>query len=214
MSGIGRGGWEGVSPSQALLPLDQQLPSSKGTRGLLFTPHPGWVVAGGWDGAAWVVLHKPPRSPLAVPGQEGQSSLPLPPCRIKDKGFQFSTKCTPASQAWDFRGQQHSRCSRGVRGGGLLTPTPPYFPPLDVSASSILKPCDGEAWADRPTETLMFPQASSARCRDAGKMGQPGFRAKNVGGVWGVRTRDQQAGLEQEGLETLSQLPGGLDAAS
>ena len=101
-----------------------------------------------------------------------------------------------------------------MRGEGLLAPTPPYFPPLDVIASSILKTCDGEARADGPTETLMFPQASSARCRDAGKMGQPGFRAKNVGGVWGVGTRDQQTGLEQDGLETLSQLPGGLDTVS
>ena len=56
----------------------------------------------------------------------------------------------------------------------------------------------------------MLSQAPSAHCRDAGKTGQLGFRAKRQGGVWGVGTRDWQVGLEQEGLETLSQLPGGL----
>ena len=84
------------------------------------------------------------------------------------------------------------------------------FSPDDVSGLSLLKTCDREARTDGPTETLMLSQAPSAHCRDAGKMGQLGFRAKRQGGVWGVGTRDWQVGLEQEGLETLPQLPGGL----
>ena len=47
-------------PPRTLLPLDQQLQSSKGTGGggPLHCPpgHPGWVLAGGWDGATWVIL--------------------------------------------------------------------------------------------------------------------------------------------------------------
>lgn len=57
-----------------------------------------------------------------------------------------------------------------------------YFSPSDVIALSLLKTCDREAWTDGPTGTLMLPQAPSAHCRDAGKMGQPGFRPKNKEG--------------------------------
>lgn len=89
------------------------------------------------------------------------------------------------SQVWGLQGRQLSHCSRS-EGRVCLAAALLYFSPSDVIALSLLKTCDREAWTDGPTGTLMLPQAPSAHCRDAGKMGQPGFRAQRQGGGSGL----------------------------
>lgn len=129
-------------------------------------------------------------------GLEGQKSrlcpLPIPCCPPQDQGQRLVIlhKVQASVRSGLFKADS-SHTAPEVRGGSawqLLL----YFSPSDVTGLPLLKTCDREAWTDGPTETLMLSQAPSAHCRDAGKMGQLGFRAKRQGGVWGDGTRDWQ----------------------